>query len=140
MDVCSSLGIIRFVEELPHGFNTYIGENGTTLSGGQRQLIAIARALYRDPEVLIMDEATSSLDSVAENNVKRAVEYLRAKGKTVIVIAHRLSTINIADRIFVIEKGRVVQEGRHGELASCDGPFRNMLRHQSLGIGEPVTM
>ena len=140
MDVCSSLGMIRFVEELPHGFNTYIGENGTTLSGGQRQLIAIARALYRDPEVLIMDEATSSLDSVAENNVKRAVEYLRAKGKTVIVIAHRLSTINIADRIFVIEKGRVVQEGRHSELTSCDGPFRNMLRHQSLGIGEPVTM
>jgi ATP-binding cassette, subfamily C, bacteriocin exporter len=138
--VCEKLGMLRFIEELPHGFNTYIGENGATLSGGQRQRIAIARALYRDPEVLILDEATSSLDSVAEGFVKRAVEYLRNDGKTVIVIAHRLSTISLADHVIVLDAGRLVQEGGFNELVINDGPFRTMWRHQTIGVPEQVQL
>jgi ABC-type bacteriocin transporter len=138
MEICSKLGMVQFIEELPHGFNTYIGENGTTLSGGQRQRIAIARALYIDPEVLILDEATSSLDSASEEYVKSAVDFLRANGKTVIVIAHRLSTVSIADRIIVLEKGAVVQEGTHRELVRIEGHYKDMLRYQSAGIAERV--
>jgi ABC-type multidrug transport system fused ATPase/permease subunit len=138
IEICSKLGMVQFIEELPHGFNTYIGENGTTLSGGQRQRIAIARALYIDPEVLILDEATSSLDSASEEYVKSAVDFLRANGKTVIVIAHRLSTVSIADRIIVLEKGAVVQEGTHRELVRIEGHYKDMLRYQSAGIAERV--
>jgi ATP-binding cassette, subfamily C, bacteriocin exporter len=129
--ICNMLGMIRFVEELPHGFNTYLGENGASLSGGQKQRIAIARALYRNPEVLILDEATSSLDSVAEEFVKRTVSLMKGKGKTVIIIAHRLSTISLADRIIVLDKG-MVQEGTFTELISVDGPFKNMWMHQNI--------
>jgi ATP-binding cassette, subfamily C, bacteriocin exporter len=136
MEVCTRLGMIKFIEEMPHGFNTYIGENGTTLSGGQRQRIAIARALYRDPEILIFDEATSSLDPASEEFVKMAVGYLKVEGKTVIVIAHRLSTISIADRIIVLEKGVVVQEGNHPELAMKEGHYKRMLSYQASGIAE----
>jgi ATP-binding cassette, subfamily C, bacteriocin exporter len=132
MDVCSRLGMIRFIEQLPHSFNTYIGENGATLSGGQKQRIAIARALYRDPEILILDEATSSLDSVAEEFVRSTLELLKVNGKTAIVIAHRLSTINLADRVIVLDKGTVVQQGASSELISVEGPFRNMWMHQII--------
>ena len=140
MLICEKLGMIKFIEELPHGFNTWIGENGATLSGGQRQRIAIARALYRDPEVLILDEATSSLDSVSEGFVKRAVEYLRDQGKTVIVIAHRLSTISLADHIIVLDGGRLVQQGDFNDLVFNDGPFREMWRHQSAGLPSLVQL
>jgi len=84
LDVCEKLGMTKFIEQLPNGFNTYLGENGATLSGGQQQRIAIARALYRDPEILILDEATSSLDSMAETFVQNTIEYLRKSDKTVI--------------------------------------------------------
>ena len=114
--ICSGLGIIEFIERLPHGFNTYLGENGATLSGGQRQRIAIARALYKEPEILILDEATSSLDSSSEKYVQKMVDMLRAQGKTVILIAHRLSTVFRADKIIVLENGKVVEEGQHEEL------------------------
>jgi ABC-type bacteriocin/lantibiotic exporter with double-glycine peptidase domain len=140
MTVCEKLGMIRFIEELPHGFNTWIGENGATLSGGQRQRIAIARALYRDPEVLILDEATSSLDSVSEGYVKRAIEYLRTEGKTVIVIAHRLSTISLADHVLVLDGGRLVQQGDFNDLVINDGPFREMWRHQSIAVNDLVQL
>jgi ATP-binding cassette subfamily B protein len=140
MNICEKLGMIRFIEELPHGFNTWLGENGTNLSGGQRQRIAIARALYRDPEVLILDEATSSLDSVSEGFVKRAVEYLRKEGKTVIVIAHRLSTISLAGHVIVLDRGRLVQEGEFSELVMIEGPFREMWNHQSAGIPNLVQL
>jgi ATP-binding cassette, subfamily C, bacteriocin exporter len=134
IEVCNKLGMTKFIEQLPLGFNTYLGENGATLSGGQKQRIAIARALYRNPEVLILDEATSSLDSVAEEFVKNTIGFLKTNGKTTIVIAHRLSTINQADRIIVMEKGAVVQEGAFGELVSSEGPFRNMWMHQTTEI------
>lgn len=101
---------------MPNGFNTYLGENGATLSGGQKQRIAIARALYKDPEILILDEATSSLDSSSEKYVQKMVEILREQSKTVIIIAHRLSTVFQADKIVVLENGKVAEEGQHEEL------------------------
>jgi len=108
------------------------------LSGGQQQRIAIARALYRNPEILILDEATSSLDSLAETFVQNTISLLREENKTVIVIAHRLSTINMADRIIVLDKGMVVQDGSLAELSVIEGPFRRMWTHQAIDIKETV--
>jgi len=138
IEVCDKLGMMKFIEQLPHGFNTYLGENGATLSGGQQQRIAIARALYRDPEILILDEATSSLDSLAETFVQNTLRLLREESKTVIVIAHRLSTINMAQRIIVLDKGVVVQDGTFAELSVIDGPFRRMWTHQAININETI--
>lgn len=136
IEVCDKLGMTKFIEQLPHGFNTYLGENGAALSGGQQQRIAIARALYRNPEILILDEATSSLDSLAETFVQNTLRLLREESKTVIVIAHRLSTINLAQRIVVLEKGAVVQDGTFTELSVIDGHFRRMWMHQTIEIQE----
>ena len=138
IEVCDKLGMIKFIEQLPHGFNTYLGENGASLSGGQQQRIAIARALYRNPEILILDEATSSLDSIAETFVQNTMRILREESKTVIVIAHRLSTINMAQRIIMLEKGLVVQEGTLAELSVIEGPFRTMWMHRTIDIKEAV--
>jgi ATP-binding cassette subfamily B protein len=137
--VCEKLGMIKFIESLPSGFRTYIGENGASLSGGQKQRIAIARALYRNPEVLILDEATSSLDSFAESFVQNTLKMLRDEKKTVIVIAHRLSTINLADRIIVLDKGTVIQEGPFSELSVTEGHFRSMWMHQNIEFEEVKT-
>lgn len=131
-NICMKLGLMKFIDELPHGFNTWIGENGLTLSGGQRQMVAIARALYRDPGIIIFDESTSSLDSISELNVKRVIEYLRGEGKTIIIIAHRFSTVMDADRIVVIRGGRVADEGTPDELAGREGLFREMLINQAV--------
>jgi ATP-binding cassette subfamily B protein len=139
IEVCDNLGMTKFIEQLPHGFNTYLGENGATLSGGQQQRIAIARALYRNPQILILDEATSSLDSLAETFVQNTLRLLREESKTVIVIAHRLSTINLAQRIIVLDKGAVVQDGTFAELSVIDGPFRRMWMHQTIDIKETIT-
>ena len=136
--VCDKLGMTSFIDHLPHGFNTYLGENGAALSGGQQQRIAIARALYRDPEILILDEATSSLDSIAETFVHNTLGLLRGANKTVIVIAHRLSTIHLAQRIIVLDKGIVVQDGTFEGLSVVDGPFRRMWMHQAFDIKELV--
>ena len=103
-----------FVEKLPNGFQTYLGENGVSLLGGQRQRIAIARALY--PAVLILDEAISALDSGSEQFVKQTVQHLRQAGRTVIIIAHRLSNVRQADKIIILEKGQVLEEGSHTDL------------------------
>ena len=130
IDICQSLGIMSFVESLPQGFDTYLGENGASLSGGQKQRLAIARALYRDPEVLILDEATSSLDSASEEYVQKALEMLQAQGKTVIIIAHRLSTVRKADKICVLEKGQLVEEGNHMELLKRQGAYYELWRKQ----------
>ena len=138
IEVCEKLGMTKFIEQLQHGFNTYLGEKGDTLSGGQQQRIAIARALYRNPEILILDEATSSLDSIAETFVQNTMRILREESKTVIVIAHRLSTINMAQRIIMLEKGLVVQEGTLAELSVIEGPFRTMWMHQTIDIKEAV--
>jgi ATP-binding cassette subfamily B protein len=136
IETCDKLGMTRFIEQLPHGFNTFLGENGAALSGGQQQRIAIARALYRNPEILILDEATSSLDSVAEEFVQNTLRLMGRESKTVIVIAHRLSTIHMADRIIMLEKGVVVQDGTLAELSVVEGPFRRMWTHQSIDIRE----
>lgn len=116
VSICKSLGILPFIEELPNGFSTQVGENGATLSGGQKQRLAIARALYMKPEILLLDEATSSLDPNAEQYVQRMIEYLAEKSKTIVIIAHRLSTVQHADKIIVMEKGKVIEEGTHNEL------------------------
>jgi len=132
-----------YIMTLPEGYDTWVGERGVTLSGGQRQRLAIARALLRDAPVLLLDEATSSLDSSTEFEVKRSLTKLMA-GRTTLMIAHRLSTISHADLIVVLDKGRVVQTGRHAELAVRPGPYRNLKNLQqmqdlqeSLGRSEP---
>ncbi len=130
MEVCKSIGILEFIENLPNGFATYLGENGATLSGGQKQRIAIARALYKNPEVLVLDEATSSLDSASENYIQRAVQSLRDQDKTIIIIAHRLSTVVNADKIVVLEKGLVVEEGNHEVLYARQEKYYELWQKQ----------
>jgi len=115
----------EFIIEAPQGYDTVIGERGLQLSGGQRQRLAIARALLKDPEILIFDEATSALDTESEQLVQEAIDRLMA-GRTALVIAHRLSTIRGADRIAVIEGGRLVEEGRHDELLAAGGRYRRL--------------
>ncbi|WP_316739307.1 peptidase domain-containing ABC transporter [Pedobacter aquatilis] len=128
--ICSQLNILDFIENLPQGFQTYLGENATTLSGGQRQRLAIARALYREPEILILDEATSSLDSTSEEYIHNAVSILREKGKTIILIAHRLSTVINADKIVVLNKGEMIEEGNHKSLLKKNGIYKEMWMKQ----------
>jgi subfamily B ATP-binding cassette protein MsbA len=120
---------LSFIRETPEGLNTLIGENGLRLSGGQRQRLAIARAILKNAPVLILDEATSSLDSESERQVQAALEVLM-RGRTTIVIAHRLSTIERADRIVVLERGRVVELGRHAELLAKEGVYAKLYRMQ----------
>jgi subfamily B ATP-binding cassette protein MsbA len=116
---------LDFVREMPEGLNTYIGDRGVKLSGGQRQRLAIARALLKDPPILIFDEATSSLDSESEQLITRAIANLLS-GRTVILIAHRLSTIRKADVILVVENGKIVQTGDHGDLLSKGGLYKKL--------------
>jgi subfamily B ATP-binding cassette protein MsbA len=114
-----------FIEELPQGYDTIIGELGVKLSGGQRQRLAIARALLKDAPILVLDEATSALDSESERLVQRALETLM-RNRTSLVIAHRLSTIRRADRIVVLVRGRIVEQGTHDELLGASGEYRKL--------------
>lgn len=128
--VCKQLVMIEFIEKLPNGFATYVGEHGATLSGGQRQRLAIARALYRQPEILIMDEATSNLDSESEQVVQQTIRQLVAEGKTVILIAHRLSTVIDSNEIVVLREGKITERGNHNELYTQQGYYYQMWQRQ----------
>jgi ATP-binding cassette subfamily B protein len=120
-----------FIEDLPEGFNTMVGDRGVKLSGGQRQRLAIARALLKDAPILLLDEATSALDTESEKAIQVALDDLM-QGRTVIAIAHRLSTLRNFDRIVVMDAGRVIDDGSPDELASRPGPYRNLLRQQMV--------
>ena len=123
---------LDFIEAMPEGFDSLIGQRGSRLSGGQRQRLAIARAFLKDAPILILDEATSALDSEAESHIQAALEELR-RGRTTLVIAHRLSTIERADRIVVLSDGRIVEHGTHGELLRRGGFYAGLHRFQFRG-------
>lgn len=123
----------EFIEQLPDGLDTTVGERGVKLSGGQRQRIAIARAILKDAPILVLDEATSALDSESEKLIQASLDELM-KGRTSIVIAHRLSTIAKLDRIIVLDKGKVVEDGTHAELIKKNGIYAKLWKHQSGGF------
>lgn len=127
-------GAHEFILELPEGYDTLVGEHGCSLSGGQRQRIAIARALVANPRILIFDEATSALDYESEAVIQQNMQQI-VQGRTVIVIAHRLSTVRRAHRIYVVEKGEIVEEGPHDELVKRNGWYARLYRHQLGPVG-----
>jgi len=139
LGIASSIGILDFIESLPHGFNTYLGENGSALSGGQKQRIAIARALYQQPNILILDEATSSLDTNSEHYIQKTISKMREEGKTIIIIAHRLSTVTQADKIVVMNKGSVIEEGSHVELYERHGAYYQLWQQQIPIISQKIS-
>jgi len=128
--ICKSIGVLEFIENLEYGFETYLGANGAFLSGGQKQGIAIARALYNEPEILVLDEATSCLDSKSESYIQQAIVDLKRKGKTIIIISHRLSNIVYADKIVVLDKGKVVEEGTHDSLYNINSQYYDLWQYQ----------
>jgi len=121
----------EFIAELPDGYDTVVGEAGARLSGGQRQRIAIARAFLKDAPILLLDEATSALDTESEAQVQAALKRLMA-GRTTLLIAHRLSTVRGADRIYVVDRGRVVETGDHESLVAKRGLYARLARSQDL--------
>lgn len=121
----------RFIEKMPQGFDTVIGERGSKVSGGQKQRIAIARSVIKKPKILLLDEATSNLDAKSEELVQRAIENI-LKEKTVVMTAHRLATVKKADKIFVLKDGEIVEQGRHEDLINLKGEYYNLYRRQSL--------
>ena len=125
----------EFIARLPNRYETFIGERGVKLSGGQRQRVAIARAILADPRILILDEATSNLDTESEQLIQAAMEGLLA-GRTTFIIAHRLSTVHRADLILVMEDGQVIERGRHDDLMAARGSYYGMVQRQSQGRGE----
>ncbi len=129
-----------FIEALPQGYDTVVGERGQRLSGGQRQRIALARAILKNPPVLILDEATAAVDNETEAAIQRSLDLITAE-RTTLVIAHRLSTVRHADRIVVMEQGRIVESGRHEQLIAADGAYANLWRVQAgLRAGERLLL
>ena len=135
IDAARKAHALEFIEKLPNGFDTLVGERGVKLSGGQRQRIAIARAILKDAPILVLDEATSALDSESEKLIQASLGALM-KDRTSIVIAHRLSTIAKLDRIIVLENGRIVEDGTHDELLKVKGTYATLWNHQSGGFIE----
>ncbi|WP_250572543.1 ABC transporter ATP-binding protein [Nonomuraea sediminis] len=125
--------VTEFAESLPDGFDTLVGERGVKLSGGQRQRLALARAILRDTPILLLDEATSALDSESESLVQEALWHLM-RDRTALVVAHRLSTVVRMDRLVVLNRGRIVEQGTHSELLQAEGPYARLWRHQSGGF------
>lgn len=136
IEVAKAAHALEFIEQLPQGFDTEIGENGVLLSGGQRQRLAIARALLKDAPILIFDEATSALDTESERHIQDALETLM-RGRTTIVIAHRLSTIEQADKIFVIDQGRIIESGTHAQLLANNMHYTKL--HSGVSHNEQQT-
>lgn len=134
VSIVQQLDLIPFIEKLPNGFNTQIGENGTSLSGGEKQRLAIARAMYKNPEIFIFDEATSSLDSDSEQHVKSVIQDLKQQGKTILIIAHRLSTVIDADKIAILENGDLIEEGTHNSLFTSGTRYYEMWQKQMPSI------
>jgi ATP-binding cassette subfamily B protein len=129
-EVARKAGVLEFIDRLPEGFDTPVGERGVKLSGGEKQRIAIARALLEEAPVVVLDEATSALDSLTEHEIQKAIFEL-IEERTAIVIAHRLSTILRMDRIVVMDNGRIIEEGTHQQLLERKGHYHAMWQHQS---------
>jgi subfamily B ATP-binding cassette protein MsbA len=136
VDACEAAQAASFIESLPQGYQTVVGERGYRLSGGQRQRLSLARAILRDPDLLILDEATSALDSQSEKLVQQALERF-GRDHTLLVIAHRLSTIQHADQIIVLNKGRIFEHGSHSSLIRGDGLYSRSIKDQSLSLLNP---
>ncbi|MFT2139152.1 peptidase domain-containing ABC transporter [Bacillus cereus] len=134
IEVCKQACVHEFVGELPLRYETYLEENASNLSGGQRQRLAIARALLKKPDILILDEATSNLDSTTEKNITDMLKELGSQGVTVIMIAHRLSTIQHANQIFVMEKGNIIEQGSHEELLFYQGEYYRLWKNQTIHV------
>jgi subfamily B ATP-binding cassette protein MsbA len=131
-EAAKNANILDFIESLPDGFNTLVGDRGIMLSGGQKQRIFIARELFRNPDVLILDEATSALDSESEKSIQESIDFLSGK-ITVIIIAHRLSTIKKVDQIYLIENGRIIEKGDYNNLKSkSNSKFSKLISLQNL--------
>ena len=126
MDAAKKAACHDFIMSLPDGYETVIGEGGASLSGGEKQRIAIARAIMKDAPVIVLDEATANVDPENEKELTQAIENL-TKQKTIIMIAHRLKTVRNADQILVVDQGKIVQKGKHDELMKQDGIYKNFI-------------
>ncbi|PSN13450.1 long-chain fatty acid--CoA ligase, partial [filamentous cyanobacterium CCT1] len=133
VEAAQKTNIHDLIEQLPQGYDTELRERGTNLSGGQKQLLAFARAAIRDPGILVLDEATANLDVGTEAMIQEALERL-LEGRTAIIIAHRLSTIRNVDRILVLKHGELVEQGSHDELLAKEGLYSSLYRLQRLGV------
>jgi len=131
IQACKFAAAQDFIEDLPNKYETIIGENGIKLSGGQKQRLSIARAILKDSSIILLDEATSSLDSESESVIQKAIENL-TKNKTTIIIAHRLSTVMNCDKILVFENGKIVEEGRHEFLVNNSSIYKRLYEKQII--------